>query len=690
MQVFIRILLIVFIAFSNSVFAETKNTNKTNKNLFFKINDEIKLRLEISPADVKTFKRTERLIKQKNWIEALSWADSIKSENLKDTMVDYVLWKKYTNINMSMANDEFSNLLIFIETHQYLPNITDLKIKAESMYLVKKIPYDFVEDYFNKVKPLSAKTATKILISKVKKNNNVVDDKLKKEIIDVFYNYDFSNKEMDDFLDLFSDYLVEDNYAEKVERLLWEKKYIKANYLMNNFSNANRILYSAIMEINKNPRYINNILRSIPKHLRENELLLYTRFVYLHKNGNKREAQNILLSLNSNLKNPEKWWTYQKYYAREFLKDKDYKKAYFLAVNNNLKANTLEYAEAQWFAGWMALSFLERPKDAYYHFYNMYNSVSYPISKSRGAYWAGRAMEADNNLKEAIKWYEMASKYPLYFYGQLSFHAKNELLNTPSLLNSTPLPEKPTFNKQDEENVLNNDIVKIAYLISKSKGEKKDYRDLFLTAIKTFNTKGELSALFEVIKGTGDESLITKSAKQLTYKDVYFVDNLFPILNIINLENPNSHLVHALIKQESGFHISAESNVGAIGFMQLMPETAKQVAKSMNLKYNPQTLKTNPAYNILLGSYYINSLIKQFNGSQVLAIASYNAGPKATQKWIKQFGDPRKMSNIKEVVDWMESIGYSETRNYVQRIIEGSIVYEYILEKNNESVVKSE
>ena len=163
MQVFIRILLIVFIAFSNSVFAETKNTNKINKNLFFKINDEIKLRLEISPADVKTFKRTERLIKQKNWIEALSWADSIKSENLKDTMVDYVLWKKYTNINMSMANDEFSNLLIFIETHQYLPNITDLKIKAESMYLVKKIPYDFVEDYFNKVKPLSAKTATKRL-----------------------------------------------------------------------------------------------------------------------------------------------------------------------------------------------------------------------------------------------------------------------------------------------------------------------------------------------------------------------------------------------------------------------------------------------------------------------------------------------------------------------------------------------
>ena len=92
----------------------------------------------------------------------------------------------------------------------------------------------------------------------------------------------------------------------------------------------------------------------------------------------------------------------------------------------------------------------------------------------------------------------------------------------------------------------------------------------------------------------------------------------------------------------------------------------------------------------MLGSYYINSLIKQFNGSQILAIASYNAGPAAVNRWIKDYGDPREMKDIKDIVNWMELIRYSETRNYVQRIIENSIVYEYVLDKFNTQILESQ
>ena len=262
-------------------------------------------------------------------------------------------------------------------------------------------------------------------------------------------------------------------------------------------------------------------------------------------------------------------------------------------------------------------------------------------------------------------------------------HAKNELLGIPSLISKNPLPEPPQFTKIEEENVLNNNVVKMAYLLAKYGNSKNDSYKLFLSAINSAQSKGEMSAIFEIAKSTNQEELISKLAKQLTYKDVYFIDNLYPLLNIINLENPNSHLVHSIIKQESGFHISARSHVGATGFMQLMPQTAKSVAKQMKLTYNLRELRTNPAYNILLGSYYINSLIKQFDGSQVLAIASYNAGPGAVNRWIKEYGDPREMSDIKYIVNWMELISYAETRNYVQRIIENSIVYEYVLEKFN-------
>lgn len=683
MQVFVKYFILCCVLFYNTLaFAEISYNQSNNKNLFFKTNQEIRIKLELDNADIKTFNKTEKFLNKKDWTEALSWADSIKSENLKDAIIDYALWKKYSNINISSADTEFDNLLLFIETHNYLPNIIDLKIKAESIYTTKNIPYQFVEKYFQKVKPFKTATAIKVLQDRFEANNQVMNEELKKDVTDTFQSYDFKDEERNQFLNIFGNYLTESDYAEKIENCLWDKNYNEANLLMENLSLPYRTLYSGIMEINKNPKYINNILRSVPRDLRENELLLYTRFVYLHKNGDKDEALKLLLNVSKDTKHSDKWWLYQKYYTRELIKDKDYKKAYYLAENNNLESGTAEYAEAQWLAGWIALTYLERPKDAYYHFYTMYNAVAFPVSQARGAYWAGRAMEADGNKDEAIKWYDLGSQYPLYFYGQLSFHAKNELLDMPSLINTNPLPLEPSFTKKDEEKVLDNDIVKIAYLIAKSNGNKKDYTNLFITAINTVETKGEMAVIFEVVKNTEDEELITKIAKNLTYKGVYFVDNLFPILNIINLENPNSHLVHSIIKQESGFHVSAQSQVGATGFMQLMPDTAKQVAKQMNLRYNLKSLKTNPSYNILLGSYYINSLIKQFDGSQILAIASYNAGPTPVNRWIKDYGDPRKMEDIKDVVNWLESIGYSETRNYVQRIIEGSIVYEYILDKN--------
>lgn len=660
-----------------------KNDAEDNQNIFFKTNQDIKLKLQVDQADVKTFNKTVDLLNKDKWEDALSWADSIKSEHLKDAMVEYVLWKKYTDLPQSSAESEFNNLLNFIQTHQYLPNIGTLKRKAESMYLNQDIPYQFAKNYFSNIKPLSTKVAIKNLIAKVNEAEDKNNKELSQEIENTFYDYNFTGNELNDFLFNFSPYLNENIYAKKTEILLWDKKYTEAKLVMKNLDKKYNTLYSGIIKINQNPKYINNILRTVPNNLRNNDLLLYTRFVYEHKRKNYDDALKILLSKDNKSLRPNKWFVYQKYYARNLIKDKEYNNAYFLVSNNNLKPGTEDYAESQWLSGWIALVFLNEPKNAYKHFYSMYDAVSYPVSKSRAAYWAGRSMESDNNIEEAVKWYDVASNYTLYFYGQLSLHAKNELLGIPSLISKNPLPEPPQFTKQEETNVLNNNVVKMAYLLAKYGNSKNDSYKLFLSAINSANSKGEMSAIFEIAKSTNQEELIGKLAKQLTYKDVYFVDNLYPLLNIINLENPNSHLVHSIIKQESGFHISARSHVGATGFMQLMPQTAKSVARQMKLTYNLRELRTNPAYNILLGSYYINSLIKQFDGSQVLAIASYNAGPGAVNRWIRDYGDPRNMNDIKDIVNWMELISYAETRNYVQRIIENSIVYEYVLEKFN-------
>jgi soluble lytic murein transglycosylase len=127
----------------------------------------------------------------------------------------------------------------------------------------------------------------------------------------------------------------------------------------------------------------------------------------------------------------------------------------------------------------------------------------------------------------------------------------------------------------------------------------------------------------------------------------------------------------------------AVSHVGALGFMQLMPGTAKLVAKELGVKYDQKKLTHDINYNVRLGSFYIKKLIDEFNGSEMLAIASYNAGPNATKRWINEFYDPRLEKDYNKIVDWIELITYSETRNYVQRIIENMIVYKYLMSRNN-------
>jgi len=677
MQAFIKyvrlfLFLLLFFVHSGNTNAAFNASDK-NKNLFFKTNDDIKVRLKVKNSDIKTFNKVLEYIKKYNWIDAFSWADSIESEHLKDAMVDYVLWKKYSQLSYSGADLEFSDFLEFIPTHLYLPNIKDLRMKAEQIYTGKNIPYQFVEEYFKKVKPLTARAMIKNLLNKPITASDVINALL---------DYSFENDEMSYFISKFGMYLTEANYATKVGKLLWDKEYQKAIFLMNKLNHDNRLLYAAIIDMNKNPKNIDNALKAIPWHLRNNELLLYTKFINYHKTKNTQKALAILLSLNElQIKRPDKWWVYRNYYARELINSKDYKNAYTLVNKHGFKTRVDNYHEAEWMAGWIALTFLHDAKTGYTHFVKMYNSVGHPVYKSKAAYWAGRALESLGNKKEATGWYEIGARYPIYFYGQLAFYERNSLLNVPKSKQKNPLPSPPIFTKEEENRAIGSDIVKIAYIMEKCDDNPDDYTSLFRSAINLARTKGERSAIFEVIKNTGNEALITKMAKYLANKNIYFIDNLFPVLHMVNLKNSDSILIHAIIKQESGFHVLAESSSGAIGFMQLMPDTAKGVAKKLGIKYNEKSLRTNPEYNILLGSYYINSLIKQYNGSQVLAIAAYNAGPTATNKWISTHGDPRQMKNTKSIVNWIELIRYKETRDYVQRIIENAVVYEHVLTK---------
>ena len=152
----------------------------------------------------------------------------------------------------------------------------------------------------------------------------------------------------------------------------------------------------------------------------------------------------------------------------------------------------------------------------------------------------------------------------------------------------------------------------------------------------------------------------------------YIVDYAYPIFRLPAVEAENA-LVFAIMRQESEFSVRAVSPAGAQGLMQLMPGTAREMAKSRGLRYNRRKLLSDPSYNVRLGSAYIASMMERFSGSYPLAVAAYNAGPARVGEWLETYGDPR--NGDVDAMDWVELIPFNETRNYVQRVLEGLQIY---------------
>ena len=179
----------------------------------------------------------------------------------------------------------------------------------------------------------------------------------------------------------------------------------------------------------------------------------------------------------------------------------------------------------------------------------------------------------------------------------------------------------------------------------------------------------------EHMEKKGNSHIAVKISKKAVKKGLFLTKQSYPTItkHLKNINYTEWALIHALIRQESMFDVNAKSSAGARGLMQLMPRTARHLAKSSGVPYRKSWLMSNPKYNITLGSYYIAQLINRYDGSYPLALAAYNAGPSRVNEWLNLFGDPRK--GEVDMIDWIEIIPIYETRNYVQRVMEGVYIY---------------
>ena len=649
----------------------------------------------LQPQDIEYLQELSAAMVDKDHQKAVKVTQKMQESKsaFSDSALNIALWKKYgKNSSKSDFKDiNFSDISRFVNDNQFFPNLPLLQKNTQKIAKKQSVPYLLSKKYFSNFPAKGLEAKIYLLESEAKQletfsGNEQLVEQMQNLLVDIWVNENFSADKELDFLEKYSKKLTEEDHAAKITRLLWDGKEEEARRNFYLLSDGYRKLFLATIRISKNPKYIKHIISSVPRSFRGSEILAY-KVIKWHKNNNKKLSKivDMLQDVPATVKRPEKWWPLRKLYARELLKTKyyrffkgrDYKKSYKLLANHGLKGGA-NFADAEWTAGWVALRFLDKPKIAYDHFYNLYLNVSYPISISRGAYWLAEAALAMGDKKKALEWYEIAAKYPTYFYGQIAIH-KRRSLDIHSH-DDIILPKDPDILKDDIKAVKNEMSIKVAYLLYLL-GEKSNATKAFEYAIAHAKTEGQIAAIMKIVNEMKNRELSVKISKAAAKRNVFFIADKYQMIDKFK-HKPSAALVHAIIKQESGFAKLALSSAGAVGFMQLMPETAKDVSRELGLKYSRKKLAHDVDYNITLGSYYIDNLTADFSGSEILAIAAYNAGPHNAKRWVEEFYDPRKTQDINKVVDWIELITYSETRNYVQRIMENLVVYKYLMAKS--------
>jgi len=298
---------------------------------------------------------------------------------------------------------------------------------------------------------------------------------------------------------------------------------------------------------------------------------------------------------------------------------------------------------------------------------------------ARSFYWQGRAAETQGRNQDARGYYETAARYPTAYYGQLA----RARLGLDDVTLRT-LPEPPA----EHRNLEVARAFEILYAIDERDTVASMAADLGDKATDT----GALATLAEIATRHNDARatlLIGKTAlgRGFPLEHFAFPDFGVPTYHQIGPEVERC-VVYSIVRQESAFNTRAVSSANALGLMQVTPDAGRTIAKKFSVAFDQRRLLSDVTYNAQIGTAELGDVISDYRGSYILAFASYNAGRRRVKEWIEQFGDPRDRKV--DPIDWIERIPFSETRNYVQRVVENMQVYRARIENNPKLLIEAD
>jgi peptidoglycan lytic transglycosylase len=597
------------------------------------------------------------------------------SSKISDPAVQaFALWYRYQH-NKSTTLDADS-VEQFRLTHPDWPGQDDLREKAETSLFLKDSPTEKIKAFFATSSPQTGAGKAALATVYLKEDR---EEAAKDLIVSAWQDHRLNQDVEQKILDKFGNMLTAEHHRARIDVLLYPDDASNAPAALR----VAKLLpadeqkkVEARIAVVKRHDNAGKLLDALPDNaVKEDIGLRFNNIQWLRRTMDKEQRllawkllldapiePKVLLDLNE-------WWVERRVNVRAALNDGHPRTAYEIAAKHGLATGD-DYIEAEFLAGWVALRYLNEPQTALRHFLALRKAATDSRNIALGEYWLGRTALALGDRGSAIIHFHGSAKYPQYFYGQLGRQALDP---RPARLAVTPTPV-PT--RADIDRFMSRDAVRAMGVACAAGLEWVTPQFLFALS-RTLDNAAEVVLLAEFAKALGRDQVALRLSKIAFNRDLPMGDYALPVGVIPSFkslldERVDPALVHALSRQESEFNAAAKSPVGAAGLMQLMPATARGVARRYKVQYSQAQL-TNPAYNTQLGEAFLNDLISSYNGSYFLALAAYNAGPGRVKEWMEIYGDPRNPDV--DPIDWIERIPFTETRRYVIKIMETLQLY---------------
>jgi len=466
-------------------------------------------------------------------------------------------------------------------------------------------------------------------------------------------------------------------HKRRMEFLLYRERYDEAKRFAD--LGEAQSLYKAFVAIGRKAKNADKLLEAVDTSWQKDPTYLYLRIKRQRQLRNYAAAAKLLEAApadRNTIADPGAWWVEARIVSRGLKDEGSPKRAYRLAAGH-FAVRPADIVEAEFHAGWYALQDLDDPKAAETHFKTVLGASPRAHDQARALYWLGRTYDKRRDPL-ATGYFQRAARFPATFYGQLAA-AKIGAMVEPGTVYRVTDADRMAFAARPE-------IAAIA-LIEKS-GEESRARRLYLLLAASLEKPADVQMLAErALKDYGPTLALAigKTALGQGHDPGLAAFPLGAIPETADISGAGKALAYAIARQESAFNPQAVSPANAKGLLQLLPSTAKRVASRYQMAYAEDKLTEDPAFNATLGSHYLGEQIDKFDGSLIMTFAAYNAGPNRVDQWIKRYGDPRGKS-LEAAVDWIEDIPFTETRDYVQRVMENYQVYKMLLNEKADVV----